>query len=544
MTPLLKMASKLEYRAKDVMCQIDQSSSPPTKQRLWDATIELLSKWVEKGGKRDELLRALQARHLTEPAEIVSTAIQQEPGLADSFSFTTMDSEGGDIQLGEGDVQVSLPPGALGEETCEVVTVKVPNHAPELICDEEEIQASPPVQCTPSGLTFDEPVKLTVPHCTSLDNITDETEVILYTSHGTADYTREELSQDDYTITDDSVVVNVRHFSTFRISMKKLRGVKFGFLPFHPSIMPRSRKPILQVFFYQMYKRNESKICEEHEHLNQEFCKAAPPTEVSMDTLNEDLTIVCSDGAKEIKEEIAHTRLRERKSNKTSFELDFGKEEYGSKNIRITLFQGSHKLETSLFEVRMQEPEPTMPQQVAPDPFSTVSFEGCGTTPEEEMKLLELSEEIPNNIVVKLSMKLGFSHAKAMRYASTNVRGVAVDSTGTLVMLQEWLKKTKPQFRNDSLEKALVDCDLVESAEFYIPITEVVIDTSVLDDVHEEDEAGPSGPSGPRRLVQHSESSGYVGMVSSKHHGDYRIKSVTKRDSRKQSVKSQFSHTE
>lgn len=73
MTILLNMASKLEYQARDVICQIDQSSSPPTKQRLQNATIELLSKWVEGGGKRDELLRALQARHLTEPAEVVST---------------------------------------------------------------------------------------------------------------------------------------------------------------------------------------------------------------------------------------------------------------------------------------------------------------------------------------------------------------------------------------------------------------------------------------------------------------------------------------
>lgn len=119
------------------------------------------------------------------PSGFPHTAIQQKPGLADSFSFTTIDSEGGDIQLGEGDVKVSLPPGALGKETCEFVTVKVPNHAPEVTCEEDEVQASPPVQCTPSGLTFDEPVKLTFPHCTSLDKITDETEVILYTSHGT-----------------------------------------------------------------------------------------------------------------------------------------------------------------------------------------------------------------------------------------------------------------------------------------------------------------------------------------------------------------------
>ncbi|XP_030853128.1 uncharacterized protein LOC105447531 [Strongylocentrotus purpuratus] len=517
---LLNMASKLEYRAKDVICQIEQSSAPPTKQRLQNAAIELLSKWVEKGGKRDELLRALQARHLTEPAEVVSTAIQQEPGLADSFTFTTIDNEGGDIQLGEGDIQLSLPPGALGEETCEVVTVKVPNHAPEVTCDEDEVQASPPVLCTPSGLTFDEPVKLTFPHCTSLDKITDESEVILYTSHGTADYTQEKLSRKDFTITDDSVVVNVRHFSLFRIGMKKIGGVKLGFLPLHKLVMPPSRKPILRVIFYHKYKRNESKIYKEYEQLNQEFCKAAPPTEVLMNTLNEDLTIVCSDGRKEINGKITHTNLRGKKSNRTEFELDFCKE-YGSKNIRITLFQGSNELESSLFDVLMQEPEPTIPQQVAPDPSLTRSFEGCGTTQEENLKLVELSEEIPHTSVFKLSLKLGFSNAKAMRFVDTNTRGAVVGTMGTLQMLHEWLKKTEPQLRNETLEQALMYCELAEVAEIevftYVPV-----------DVHEEDEAEQSTST---RLVQKpgfegSTSSG-LGMVSFKNR-HYRLDRTTK----------------
>lgn len=73
----------------------------------------------------------------------------------------------------------------------------------------------------------------------------------------TADYTQEKLSREDYTITDDSVVVNVRHFSLFRIGMKKIGGVKLGFLPLHTLIMPPTRKPILRVVFYHKYKRNE-----------------------------------------------------------------------------------------------------------------------------------------------------------------------------------------------------------------------------------------------------------------------------------------------
>lgn len=151
---------------------------------------------------------------------------------------------------------------------------------------------------------------------------------------------------------------------------------------------------------------------------------------------------------------------------------------------------------------------------------------------------MELSEEIPYTSVFKLSLKLGFSNAKAMRFVDTNMRGSVVGTMGTLQMLHEWLKKTIPHERHDTLEEALMYCELAEVAEIevftYVPV-----------DVHEEDEAELSTLT---RLVQQpglerSTSSG-LGMVSFTNR-NYRLDRATKsqRDSRKQSVNGRFSLT-
>lgn len=153
--------------------------------------------------------------------------------------------------------------------------------------------------------------------------------------------------------------------------------------------------------------------------------------------------------------------------------------------------------------------------------------------------MVELSENIPTELVIKLSLKLGFTKSKAFRFAATNVTGVAVNTTGTLQMLHEWQNKTKPHERKQTLVKALMYCNLVESAEEYNPDTDVI--PSVPDEV---DEAKPSTT---KQLVRklglgRSTSSGYVGMVSFKQHREYRLDRPTKsqRDSMKQAVNGLF----
>ena len=112
------------------------------------------------------------------------SAIQNQPGLEDSFSYTTVDHQGGEVQLEGGDVQMEIPSGALPKDISEVVTICIPSHVPDIPDEEEDVQASPPVQCSPSGLKFEKPVKITLPHCTSEEEITKETQVILCVNEG------------------------------------------------------------------------------------------------------------------------------------------------------------------------------------------------------------------------------------------------------------------------------------------------------------------------------------------------------------------------
>ena len=88
--------------------------------------------------------------------------------------------DGGVISLPELGIALNVPKGALDKPAMIEITTTGPL---EPSPPDDEIQIGPGIKCSPSGIQFKRPVKLTVQHCLDLVKGTrlEDVEVILYT---------------------------------------------------------------------------------------------------------------------------------------------------------------------------------------------------------------------------------------------------------------------------------------------------------------------------------------------------------------------------
>ena len=114
--------------------------------------------------------------------QFVLPAMKQQPDAQDAFSFAVVDHKGAKIQLGKGDVQMTVPAGCLEKGTEELVTVSVASSPSEFSDGEErESVITPTVQCTPTDLQPKEAIKVSLPHNINPARVNDGTTLILCT---------------------------------------------------------------------------------------------------------------------------------------------------------------------------------------------------------------------------------------------------------------------------------------------------------------------------------------------------------------------------
>ncbi|XP_041465986.1 ankyrin-3-like [Lytechinus variegatus] len=80
-----------------------------------------------------------------------------------------------------------------------------------------------------------------------------------------------------------------------------------------------------------------------------------------------------------------------------------------------------------------------------------------------------LSEDIPNELVLALGLKLGIAQAKVKRFEQTNHKGSEVTSLGTNAMLYHWFNSTSGEEGLPTLKRALQKAGLARLAEEYLP---------------------------------------------------------------------------
>ena len=90
----------------------------------------------------------------------------------------TVGESGGCLELKDYDMTVTIPRGALKKPV--KITASVLCNTPVLGTEDDEILVTSGLRCSPYGLQFDHPVKLTFPHC-AIFSKNSKLQVILYT---------------------------------------------------------------------------------------------------------------------------------------------------------------------------------------------------------------------------------------------------------------------------------------------------------------------------------------------------------------------------
>ncbi|XP_071507799.1 UNC5C-like protein [Diadema antillarum] len=93
-----------------------------------------------------------------------------------------IDHYGGELRNETFGISLSIPPGALVEGTSEIITLTILTEKPEdLKLRDDEMIVSYGFRCSPPGLKFLAPVRLTIPHCAVLTDPA-KVETVLYLS--------------------------------------------------------------------------------------------------------------------------------------------------------------------------------------------------------------------------------------------------------------------------------------------------------------------------------------------------------------------------
>ena len=83
-----------------------------------------------------------------------------------AYAEGRFDHLGGELIIEQYGFHLTIPPGALDQTRPEQISLRVLSDAPDdLLLLDDEFLISCGFQCSPPGLTFRKPVKLTMPHC-------------------------------------------------------------------------------------------------------------------------------------------------------------------------------------------------------------------------------------------------------------------------------------------------------------------------------------------------------------------------------------------
>eukprot|EP00057_Strongylocentrotus_purpuratus_P010681 XP_011665155.1 PREDICTED: uncharacterized protein LOC105438701 [Strongylocentrotus purpuratus] len=255
---------------------------------------------------------------------------------------------GGKLSTKSHGFTLHIPPGALeeDEEISLLVLTEIPNG---LTLKENELLVSHGFQCYPSGLCFKKPAKLIIPHC-ALVTVPNDVKTILYSWNQSG--TPERLSDPDIicSVQERWLEVSISHFSggffAFIRNRRSLKGILLSCMSFLPSLMPPSRKPILEVRFVK--KPHDQKWYHVHE-LNDPCFKPVKGDDDDIVFREGTLTVACKSDVHTIQ----FSDMRTQTKVTEYFELDLTKESDETLPV-VTLEVGQTSTKKIKFNTRFQ----------------------------------------------------------------------------------------------------------------------------------------------------------------------------------------------
>ncbi|XP_030849670.1 netrin receptor UNC5B-like [Strongylocentrotus purpuratus] len=204
--------------------------------------------------------------------QLMEQHLRKSPSSDEPYARKTIGSKGGILRVKGHGVTLNIPSGALtGNRDIKVQLLG--EELPEEFTSKDEVSLCPSVRCFPSGLTFRDPVQLTLTHCAELTEqiLSGEGELLLYTREdsqrgsGDQNITRTKLVPPGCEFFRDRINIYVKQFADcwIRIKSNFIHGKKVGCLPFVPIEMPRTRRPIVRCSIYDLTEGHSERIQKE-----------------------------------------------------------------------------------------------------------------------------------------------------------------------------------------------------------------------------------------------------------------------------------------
>ncbi|XP_030837285.1 netrin receptor UNC5B-b [Strongylocentrotus purpuratus] len=254
----------------------------------------MLQNWAEtvESSKLIQTLRtALKRARLLEVEETCFTSSSRGTDVA---SETIHPSKGGTIQLPHYGIDLCIPALALQKE-CEITLKVLPQPSSVLFAENEAI-VSPGVVCEPSGITFEKPLKLVIPHCALLTD-PSKAKVTMHFTHGNAKVTKKELSSTGSPrciVRANDLEVYITHFSIYEMFMAisdYLIGKRVASTPYLPKLMSRLQPQYCHLRLFNDTPGLADLIEKEEEKLD--YRKMAPTKKMFVHWDKGELKIIC-----------------------------------------------------------------------------------------------------------------------------------------------------------------------------------------------------------------------------------------------------------
>ncbi|XP_038072325.1 uncharacterized protein LOC119740917 isoform X2 [Patiria miniata] len=188
-----------------------------------------------------------------------------------------IDHTGGKLELFNGEISLEIPPGALREGQVEDITLSVDwndKHVPPLRLS--DMNVAPVVQCGPTGLQFNKPVQLKLPHCAVIpDNKHCKMTVhCSKTKEGeTPQWNRISKPEDsDMAVEcqDGCFILSVCHFTSFAVTLEsgeEIFAKEIMFVPYGQEISTLQDDQEIRIYLYNYHSSNREQIRQEEQYL-------------------------------------------------------------------------------------------------------------------------------------------------------------------------------------------------------------------------------------------------------------------------------------
>ncbi|XP_041467258.1 uncharacterized protein LOC121417588 [Lytechinus variegatus] len=455
---LIDLSQRLDLSASEIL-QVLASSLTFETASIRRVVLQMLQKWVKQGGTRLRLLEMVQAFNFNNAAEHIARAIPSHPGFLDTFTHGIIDHDGGDLNLDEPDIRVSIPSGAIPKGMKSLVTLTIlQGSSSKFLLDPGEVLITPTIRCS-----FDhdllKPATIAIPHYIAPNRHQQKKQdlcVKLYSKIGPGEYGYKTLlpeSTRDFEISEDRIAFSTRHLQYFALSSNDIHGVQFICEVSHPLFTSNSSHPTLRICIAHPCNTDSTGVRGQTYTLSEPVYQTAAAIKFNLKSADYDIKISCLTGPERIRETVHVRSLLSGRCNTVDINLPPSTDD---KRVLVCIEQGPATL---------AEQEINICKEVEPD-YEKIQRRGRLRYVSNSMVEVLIDLVCGIKEASELGYQLGFSYSSMEKYlvrADSSARNVS--RSGLRDMLQDWRKCVRPSEQVQKLQLALEAVGLSHEAE-------------------------------------------------------------------------------